>query len=63
MENATVTLYKVLQWHLPGGSPSISVRTVGALTEIQTKHLPNTSQLAWYFLQMNEEMNEWNDKN
>jgi len=58
-----VTLYKILQWHLPGDSLSISVRTVGALTEIQTKQLPNTSQLAWYFLQMKEEMNEWIDKN
>jgi len=62
-----VTLYKVLWWHLPGDSPSISVRTVGALTEIQTKQLPNTIQLAWYLLQMNrqmnEEMNEWTDKN
>jgi hypothetical protein len=46
MENAIVTLNRVQQWHLPGDSPSISVRTVDALTEIQTKHLPNKIQLA-----------------
>jgi len=61
-----VTLYKVLWWQLPGDSPSISIRIVRALTEIQTKHLPNTIQFAWYLLQMNrqinEEMKEWIDK-
>lgn len=58
MENAIVTLYRVQQWHLPWDSPSMSVRTVGALTEIQTNHLPNSIQLAWYSLQMNMQMNE-----